>query len=173
VTASIPFDLVERELRRQHFAVLSTVDEASRPHSAGVSYGLSLPGQPLAVYVMTRMHLAKARNIARNPRVACVVPVTRRLLSFLPPATIQLQGAAEILDWDEEAGRAVFRDFWLGRRILKAYAAMRRRGKTRICFLKIVPDPLIHTYMVGRGLWEISKDIESGAGVSTIPVEYR
>jgi hypothetical protein len=153
--------------------VLSTVDESGRPQSAGVSYGLSPPGQRLALYVMTRIHLAKARNIARNPRVAVVVPVSRRLLWFFPPATIQLQGAADILVWDDEAGMAVFRDFWLGRRILKAYAAMRRRGETRICLLRIVPDPLIHTYMVGRGLWEISRDMEAGAGASTVPVEYR
>ena len=32
--------LVLRELRSHDFAVLSTVDEAGRPNSAGVSYGV-------------------------------------------------------------------------------------------------------------------------------------
>lgn len=51
------------------------------------------------IYVMTRRHLRKARNIAHNARVSLVIPLTRRILWFLPPPTIQLQGHAELLDW--------------------------------------------------------------------------
>ena len=86
----VTFDLVLRELRAHHFAVLTTVGEDETPDSAGVNYGVSAPGGELALYVMTRRHLKKARNIARNPRVALVIPLPRRLLWFLPPATIQL-----------------------------------------------------------------------------------
>ena len=160
---------VLRELRTHDFAVLSTIDENGRPRSAGVSYGVSAPGSDLAVYVMTRRHLQKARNIARDPHVALVVPLRRRLLWFLPPATIQLSGRAEILDRDDPAGGAVFREFWMGRRILAAYAESSRRGEARICFLKITPDPVVRTYMVGYGMWELRSRMESGAARVVIP----
>jgi hypothetical protein len=55
----------------------------------------------------------------------------------------------EILDWTDEDGTDVFRRFWMGRRILEGYRASHRRGETRICFLRITPDPLVSTYMVG------------------------
>jgi hypothetical protein len=55
---------------------------------------LGVPGHDLALYVMTRRHLKKARNIAQSPRVALVVPLPRRFLQFVPPATIQLRGRA-------------------------------------------------------------------------------
>ena len=122
---------------------------------------------------MTRRHLQKARNIARDPHVSLVVPLTRRLLWFLPPPTIQLHGRAEIVDWTDEAGTDVFRRFWMGRRILEAYHESHRRGETRICFLKITPDPVVSTYMVGCGIWELRTRMESGAAKVVIPPEYR
>jgi general stress protein 26 len=167
----VPFERVLSELCQNNFAVLSTVDAAGQPQSAGVTYGISPPGVPLCLYVMTRTHLAKARNIAANPRVALVVPIPRRLLWLLPPATIQLEGRAEILDWADASGTDAFGRFWLGRRILNAYRQARRRGETRVCFLRIMPDPVIHTYMVGRSLWEIARRMEAGAGTTVIPPE--
>lgn len=154
---------VLRELRRNNFAVLSTVDQDGDPDSAGVSYGVSPAGSDLALYVLTRRHLRKARNIQRNSRVALVVPITRRLLWFVPPPSIQLHGRAEILDWRDEEGIAVFRRFWIGRRILDAYAVSRKRGETRVCFLKITPDPHLRTYMVGTRIWDLARHMEAGA----------
>ena len=156
-------ELVVAALRRHHFAVLSTVGADGTPYSAGVSYGVSPQGSPLAIYVMTRRHLQKARNIARDPSVSLVVPLTRRILSFLPPATIQLKGRAEILDWNDPAGSLVFARFWMGRRILDAYAKSRSRGETRVCFLKITPDPVVRSYMLGYSIWELRRRMESGA----------
>jgi Pyridoxamine 5'-phosphate oxidase len=90
----VTLQVVLDALRKNHFAVLSTADERGTPHSAGVNYGLATESGSLELYVMTRKHLRKALNIARNPEVSMVVPVPRRLLRFLPPATIQLQGAS-------------------------------------------------------------------------------
>ncbi|MCC6175706.1 MAG: pyridoxamine 5'-phosphate oxidase family protein [Chloroflexi bacterium] len=157
-------ELVLSQLRKHDFAVLSSVNSDGKPHSAGVTYGLSGPGEPLAIYVMTRKHLRKARDIAENPNVSLVVPLRRQFLWFLPPATIQLHGRAEILEWTYGPGVDVFRRSWLGRRILSAYRASSRRGESRICFLKITPDPIVRTYMVGVGIWEIQRRMESGAG---------
>lgn len=165
----VTFALVLRLLRKHDFAVLSTADEKGNPHAAGVTYGVTWPGDEFAFYVMTRRHLKKARNIAQNPRVALVIPLARRLLWFLPPPTIQLSGRAEILDWTDERGSAVFRLFWMGRRILTAYEDASRHGEERICFLKITPDPLITTYMVGSHIWELRKRMESGAAKVLIP----
>src|SRR5215207_6311732 len=145
----VTFDLVLAELRKHHFATLSTVADDGTPHAAGVTYGTAYAAEGLVLYVMTRRHLRKARDIVRRSQVALVVPIERRFLRFLPPATIQLHGRAEILDWADEAGTNIFRGFWLGRRILKAYRASHRRGETRMCFLKIIVDPVITTYMVG------------------------
>jgi nitroimidazol reductase NimA-like FMN-containing flavoprotein (pyridoxamine 5'-phosphate oxidase superfamily) len=167
----VTFEVVLRQLRNHDFAVLSTVDEAGNPHSAGVNYGVSRPGHPLALYVMTRRQLKKARNIAQSPRVSVVIPVTRRLLWFLPPATIQVHGHAEILNWTDAEGIEVFRHFWMGRRILKAYNESFRRGETRICFLKIIPDADIATYMVGYSVWEARKHMESASARVAVPTE--
>jgi nitroimidazol reductase NimA-like FMN-containing flavoprotein (pyridoxamine 5'-phosphate oxidase superfamily) len=160
---------IVRQLRTQHFAVLSTVGVDGQPSSAGVSYGVSLPDKGLTFYVMTRRHLQKTRNIAQNPQVSLVVPVRRRLLWFLPPATIQLRGRAEILEATDKEGRMVFQRFWLGRRILKSYRAMERRGETRICFVKITPDPVVRSYMVGSNVLSLVRHMEAGAGKVALP----
>lgn len=166
-------ELVLTLLRKRDFAVLSTVSEEKRPHSAGVNYGVSRPGRDFAIYVMTRRHLQKARNIAVNPAVSLVVPLMGRVLWFLPPPTIQLHGRAEIIDWTDEDGTDVFRCFWMGRRILEAYRASHRRGETRICFLKITLDPRVSTYMIGYRIWELRRRMESGAAKVVIPRESR
>ena len=162
-SCGVTFALVLKHLRKQHLAVLSTSDEHGISQSAGVNYGISTPAGELAIYVMSRRHLLKARNIAQNPNVSLVVPLRRPLLWFLPPPTIQLRGHAEILDWRDTEGAKVFERFWLGRRILKGYQNCHRRGETRICFLKITPDPEIRTYMVGVSIWQVSRRMESGA----------
>jgi L,D-transpeptidase-like protein len=86
-----------------------------------------------------------------------------RRLWFLPPAILQLSGQAKVLDWTDDEGRDAFRQFWIGRRILKAYEESYRSGETRICFLKITPDPVINTYMVGYNIWQLRNHMESGA----------
>jgi general stress protein 26 len=169
----VTFEVVLAHLRTRDFAVLSTVSNESTPHAAGVNYGVSRSGRDLVIYVMTRRHLEKARNIARNPNISLVVPLTRRLLWFLPPPTIHLHGRAEIVDWTDEEGTDVFRRFWIGGRILEAYQASHRRGETRICFLKIMADPEISTYMVGCSIWQLRSRMESGAAKVVIPPEYR
>jgi hypothetical protein len=171
----IEFKVILDTLRKRNFAVLSTIDggPGGAPHSAGVNYGVSPPGREFSIYVMIRRHLRKARNIARNPNVSLLVPVTRRLLWFLPPPCIQVRGRAEILDWTDDGGRDVFQRFWMGRRILRMYEASHRRGETRICFLRIMPDPVISSYMVGHGVWELRRRMESGLAKAIVPPEHR
>ena len=168
----LSFDPVVKELRKRDFAVLSTICEEGRPYSVGVSYGVSLPGAPFGIYLMTRRHLKKARNIVANHHVSLVVPLTRRLLWFLPPPSIHFQGTAELLDWKDEVGTRIFESFFMGRQILSKYKEANGRGETRICFVRITPNEEVFTYMVGYPVWEIGKRMESGAGRVTIPPGY-
>jgi general stress protein 26 len=156
-------------LRAHDFAVLSTADAAGEPHAAGVTYGVSPPDRPLALYVMTRRHLTKARDVAQNPRVALVVPLPRRLLWFIPPATVRLRGHAELLAWSNPEGTEVFQRSWLGRRILAAYEQSRRRGEARVCFLRITPDPIARPYGVGHSVWTLRRRMEAAAGTVALP----
>jgi hypothetical protein len=168
-TARVSVASLLRALRGHNFAVLSTAGENGRPASAGVNYGMSLPGQELALYVMTRSHLQKARNVARNPWASLVIPLPRRLLWFLPPPTIQVRGRAELLDGNDATGIAVFQRFWMGQRILAAYREAQRYGETRVCFLKITPEPVFATYMVGMSIWAIRRRMEAGAAKVVLP----
>ena len=68
----VTFEVVLGHLRKRDFAVLSTVGTERKPHAVGVNYGVSRPGRDFVIYVMTRTHLQKARNIAQNPNVSLV-----------------------------------------------------------------------------------------------------
>ena len=158
-----------RELRKRSFGVLSTVGPDRRSHSVGVEYGVSPGGQGFDIYVMTRRQLKKARDIVANPNVSFVVPLTRRLLWFLPPPCIQFEATAEILNQDDARGVETFGTFFMGRRILKMYNELERRGETRICFVRITPGPVVSTYMVGHSIWELSRRMEVGMETVVIP----
>lgn len=162
------FDRVLRDLRKRDFGVLSTVTPEGRPHSVGVVYGVALAGRPFQLYVMTRRRLRKARNVVENPDVSLVVPLTRRLLWFVPPPCVQFQGRAEVLDREDPGGVETFRSFAMGRRILSMYEEFVRRGETGVCFLRITPDPTMSTYMVGHSLWELMRRMETG--IERVPV---
>jgi pyruvate,water dikinase len=54
-----------------------------------------------------------------------------------------------------------------------AYRESHRRGETRICFLRIIPDPVIYTYLIGCSIWRLRKRMESAAAKVVIPPEYR
>ncbi len=164
---ALTYSAVLRILRRQHFAVLSTADTAGQPASAGVTYALAPSGAVL--YVMTRRHLQKARNIAANNKVSLVIPVPRRMIGLIPPATIQLRGEASILDWTDAEARQVFSSFLLGRQIVKSYEAQHARGESRICFLRIELAREIRTYMVGTSIWQIRNNMELGTATVTRP----
>ncbi len=167
--ARVTPSLVARQIRRQHFAVIATAGRQGAPHSAGISYGATAPGDDFAVYLMTRRHLLKARDIRSDPRVSLVIPIPRPILSFLPPATVQLHGRAELLGWDDAAGTGVFEGFWMGRRILEGYRRAREQGETRVCFVKVVPAPQVRTYMLGYRISELRRDMGRGSASVTLP----
>lgn len=145
---TLAYPMALRTMRRQHFAVLSTSDTAGHPASAGVTYGLTRSGE--AMYVMTRRHLQKARNIAANPEVSLVIPVPRRLLWPVPPATLQLHGHAERLDWIDAEARNAFSGFVLGRQIINSYRELHRRGESASDFSGSDRPGSRHPHLPGR-----------------------
>jgi hypothetical protein len=78
--------------------------------------------------------------------VSLVVPLTRRLLWFIPPPCVQFQGRAEVLEQDDPGGVETFRSFAMVRRVLGMYEDMARKGESGVCFLRITPDPTLSTY---------------------------
>jgi hypothetical protein len=167
----LTFDAVLKHLRSHSFAVLGTADSYGRPHAVGVEYAVSLSGAH--VYVMTRRHLKKARNIRANPNVSFAVPLTRRLLWFVPPPCIQFDGTANVLDRNDAEGNEAFKAFLTGRTILRMYEGFERRGETRVCLLRITPGPVISTYAVGHSVWSLIARMEAGMETVEVPDIYR
>ena len=166
--AHVSAKALRRQIRSQHFAVLATAAADGSPDSAGVSYRAVVESGELVLYVMTRRHLRKARDIARQSRVSLVIPIRRRLLWFMPPATVQVRGEAELLPQDDQRGTLAFQGFFLGRGILAAYRAMRLRGDDRICFVRITLDATARSYMVGVSLWQVIRRMEAGAATTDL-----
>ncbi len=166
--ANVSAETLRRQIQSEHFAVLATTGTDGSADSAGVSYRAVVESGELVLYVMTRRHLRKARDIAREPRVSLVIPIRRRLLWFMPPATVQLRGEAELLPQDDQRGTLAFHGFFLGRRILAAYRAMRLRGDDRICFVRITLDATARSYMVGKSLWQVIRRMEAGAATTDL-----
>lgn len=169
----VTFQIVLNELKRRNFGVISTVTKDGRCHSTGITYAVSLIEGPLEIYVMSRRKNRKVRNIMANPNVSVVVPLTRRLLTFLPPPCIQFQGKAEILDWKDEAGVRTFKVSYVNRTILGMYEKLYQRGERGICFLRITPDKVIFTYGLGYSIWELRQSMGKGLAKVEIPEEYR
>ncbi len=166
--ARLIFEIVEGEMRKRNFGVLSTVSTDVRPHSVGVLYGISSRRAPLALYVVTDQRSKKVRNIQGNPKVSFSIPLHRRLLSFLPPNSIQFQGAAKILPISDETAKETFSHSFVLRKTL-SLEETQREG----VFLRILPDPVIHTYGVGISLLGLLRNIEGGTSRVEIPPERR
>jgi hypothetical protein len=169
-TPAPTFDTVERALRRRSFATLSSLTVDERPHATGVVYAVSVPGDPLSLFVTTNVTNKKVANIRAHPNVAVVVPLSRRLLPELPPACLQFQGVAEVLDGSDPAAVRAFQSTLFLRTILRTEHRIVATGG-RICFLRIRPEPVIFTYGLGRSLLWLRRHAGQGAQRVPIPSE--
>jgi hypothetical protein len=169
-TATKGFEVVERTLRRQTFATLSTVTADGRPHATGVVYAVSPCGQPLVLYITTRTTTRKVRNIRAHPDVAFVVPVSRRLLPVFPPRAIQFQGTATVVPNEDDGALRAFDSSWFLRRILVAEQRIVTEGGD-LCFIRIRPDPTVFTYGIGMSVWDNMRHPRKAMSRETIPDE--
>ncbi|WP_214404133.1 pyridoxamine 5'-phosphate oxidase family protein [Pseudonocardia lacus] len=149
-----------RAIAKRSFCTLATASDASRPHIAGVLY--SAAGRTL--YVSTFRDSRKARNVAVNPRVAVTVPVRR--LPVGPPAAVQFQGTARILDNDDPEIRELAA---AGR--LKAISGHGELELDGGCVLRIEPGRRMVTFGLGMPLLRFLRDPLNAAGAVDLPVE--
>ncbi len=165
VNPELTFEMVEDAIRRKNYGVLSTITGNGRPHSAGVLYGVSARTRPFALYIVTDRRSKKARDIMRNPSISFAIPIPRRP-SFLPPNSVQFQGAAEVLPLSDEAAREAFNASRVLRRVLRMQLAQKEDVST---FLRVQPDPVVFTYGLGMSILRLMKHIEAAATRVEIP----
>lgn len=169
--APFGFDFVERKLRSKTFGILSTVSQDGRPHSVGVVYGISPPGKPFCLYLITRPVLKKARNIAQNPNISFVVPFPHLVLRPLPQSCIQFQAKAEIIPIDNAEATGAFARSVVLR---KSKEHSLRLGES--IFIKVVPDEKIFSFGISAGALQFlipSQNISLGNYCVTIPQDRR
>ncbi|MFX1606898.1 MAG: pyridoxamine 5'-phosphate oxidase family protein [Promethearchaeota archaeon] len=159
-----PFDLVEREVRKKSFAVISTVDSKNRPHSTGVVFVMSPPGEELAFYVVTQAKSAKVRNIKRNSNVTLVVTFPHHYLRFIPDGTVMVRGTADLVGLDDEGAQAAFAQ--KGRKLDANSEAL-----MGTVVIRIRPSKTLYVYGVGIGLNQMRKDPTSARYKAIIPPE--
>ncbi len=162
---TLPFDYVEKQLRRRNFGIIGTVTPDGRSHSTSVIYAVSRPGGNLALYVVTGVHHRKTRNIRVNPNVSFVVPVPYRVLSFVPARCIQFLGTADLLPITDMEGRASFRRS----RILRMVLRLSEKDEENAVFIRITPDRQVFGYGLKMGMRELIKDLDKGQFSAEIP----
>lgn len=150
-------------LARRTVATIATVSPAGRPHAAVVQYAAT--GDPLApvLWSSTDLDSRKARNIAANPYVGVTVAFQR--LPLIPPATVQFQGRAEIVDVDDPELRELARTG-----AIKAVTGHGELDRPGVCFLKIVPGRRLHTYALGMSIVALVRDPLNAARTVELPV---
>jgi hypothetical protein len=169
----LTFEHIERELRRHNFGILSTVSPRGRSQSAGILYGVSTRDTPLNLYVITQSKTAKVRNILKNSNVSFVVPVARRLFSFVPPSCIYFQGTGRILEIDNQNALEAFRSSYILRENVKLASHIKENELGRVCFIRITSDPVILTYGLGISIMEFRKHAADAASRVEIPPQRR
>lgn len=138
---------VRRRLERRSFAMLSTVSPSGFPHAAGVVYELVDD----RLYVHTMRSSRKARNIAADPRVAVVVPDRRMPVG--PPFSIQFQARAGVVAMDAPEILALLDAGRLGG--IAGHGAL---DEPDGCFLRILPNRMVHTYGIGVSALAVARD---------------
>jgi S-adenosylmethionine/arginine decarboxylase-like enzyme len=138
--------IVAKAVRRRSFAVLATSSASGRPHGAGVTYQLA-DGH---IWVSTYRESRKARNVAARPEVALTITVTR--IPFFPPASVQIQGRARIVELDDPELRR-----------LAATGSLKKvtgHGELDLdggCYLRIELPSRVPVYGLGMSLWELAR----------------
>ena len=160
-----PFDLVEREVRKKTFGIISTVDSKGRPHSTGIIFAVSPPGQPLAFYIVTQSGAAKVRNIKSNPNVTLVVTFPHHFLRFVPDSTVMLRGHADILSLDDKGAQRAFGQKAMTRMNLNVDSDVLKKS----IVIRIRPSKTVYCYGVGIGLNTMRKDPTAARYKVTIP----
>lgn len=164
------FDLVERNVRKKTFGVLTTIDSKGRPHSTGIIYAVGSPDSPFALYSLVEVNYAKVRNIKRNSNVSLVVTFPHYWVRFAPASYVMFRGTAEILPSSNSDGRWAMSQTRIGRMNLRTESKL---IGTELVFVKITPEPTVFCFGLGIGIMEIRGDHANAAYKVVIPEERR
>jgi hypothetical protein len=147
---------VARTIAKRSFCMLATASRSGRPHVAGVLY----QAIGTTLYVNMSRDSRKARNIADNPYVAVSIPI-RRLPLGGPPSTVQFQGRAELLGFDDpDIVRLV------GAGELKNITSHGELDYADGCIVRITPLRRLTTYGLGMSLLRLIRDpLHAGGSV--------
>ena len=144
---------VRRAMARRSVAVLATVSPAGRPHAATVLYQLA--GDEL--YVSTWRGSRKARNVAGTGAAAITIAVRR--LPVGPPASVQFQTTANVLDVDDPEIVALAAAGRLDR--ITSHGELEAPDN---CFLRLPLPARAVTYALGMSLVRVLRDPLDAAG---------
>ena len=158
------FDLVERNVRKKTFGVLTTIDSKGRPHSTGIIYGVSPKESPFSLNILVGANSAKVRNIKQNPNVFLVVTFPHYWVRFVPANFVMFRGTAEIVPFDDADARWAMSQSRIGRMNLASDVP-----ETEIVFIKTSPEPTVFCYGLGMGLMELRGDHTNAAYKVRIP----
>jgi hypothetical protein len=138
---------VKKAVSRRSFAVLGTASATGRPHNAGVAYQLAAG----RIWVSTYRESRKARNVAARPEVAFTVPVPR--IPLFPPATVQIQGRAEIVGLDDPELRRLAAAGQLKK--VTGHGELELDGG---CYLRIDLPARVPVFALGMSRWQLLRD---------------
>jgi nitroimidazol reductase NimA-like FMN-containing flavoprotein (pyridoxamine 5'-phosphate oxidase superfamily) len=161
------FDLVEREVRKKTFGVLSVVDFKDRPHTTGIIFAVSDPKDDFALYLVTLAKSAKVRYIKRNPNVSFLVTFPHYYLRFIPASTVMFRGKADIISLDDERAQAAFAQKRMTRMNLEVDSQILNDSVV----IRIKPSKIVYVYGIGVGLTQMWKDPSSARYKVVIPPE--
>lgn len=148
------FSIVEKELRKKTFGILSTVDQKGRPHSTGLIFAVSAPEDDFALYLATLEKSAKVRYIKNNPNVSFLVTFPHYYLRFIPDSTIMFRGTAELLSFEDEGAQRAAAQKKMTRMNLEMDPEVLKKS----VIIRIRPNPTVYCYGVGIGLNQLRKD---------------
>ncbi len=144
---------IRRAIARRSVATLATASEHGRPHAATVLYEL-VDG---VLYVSTYRDSRKTRNVAATGRAGVSIAVRR--IPFGPPASIQFQTTATVLDNDDPEIVALVEAGRFGK--ITAHGELELPGA---CFLRIPLPSRAVTYALGMSLWHVMRHPLDAAG---------
>ncbi|UCH03465.1 MAG: pyridoxamine 5'-phosphate oxidase family protein [Candidatus Thorarchaeota archaeon] len=160
----VGFEVVEREVRKKSFGVLSVVDSKLRPHSTGILYGVSPPQSKFAFYIMVGSRYAKVRHIKRNPNVSLVVTFPHYYIRFAPASYAMFRGVADFVPIEDKDVQWAFRQSRILRMNIDSTPI-----EYDVAVIRIQPEPTVFCCGLGIGLLELRRSHETGSYKVKIP----
>ncbi len=164
------FSFIEQKIRQKTFGILTTLNKDGTPHTSGVLFGVSSPGNKFALFVVTGKKYRKTKNIQGNSSISFIIPLPHHIFRFVPDATVTINGTAEILSIDHNDILEIFYQ----KRILRLITAhLSEEEKKDLVFLKIKPNPKILCYGVGISLLKLRGSHTEGGYSVMVPEDLR